>query len=56
MSDGTSNRGPVKCKVCDWPLSRHVGGPCPEPEPDLGLDWSGEAMRAFAKSRGIERP
>jgi hypothetical protein len=35
MSDGTSNQGPVKCKVCDWPLSRHVGGPCPEPQPEL---------------------
>jgi hypothetical protein len=36
MSDGTSNQGPVKCKQCDWPLSRHVGGsPCPEPEPEF---------------------
>ena len=33
MSDGTSNRGPLTCPVCKWPLSRHLT-PCP---PELPL-------------------
>jgi hypothetical protein len=33
MPDGTSNQGPLKCRVCGWPVVRHLT-PCP---PELPL-------------------
>jgi hypothetical protein len=33
MPDGTSNKGPLKCRTCGWPVVRHLT-PCP---PELPL-------------------